>query len=93
MDDEGFTGFRYKGTYGGAVKPRSSLDVTELRSVKSMDDEGFTGFRYKGTYGGAVKPRLSLDVDEFRSSKSMDDDCPLIRSMTNLQNHNAFGKN
>ena len=33
---EGFTGV---GTYGGAVKPRSSVDVDELRSSKSMDDE------------------------------------------------------
>jgi len=30
---EGFTGTK------GAVKPRSSLDVTDLRSVKSTDDE------------------------------------------------------
>ena len=30
---EGFTGT------GGAVKPRSSVDVDELRSSKSMDDE------------------------------------------------------
>ena len=31
--NEGFTGTK------GAVKPRSSLDVTDLRSVKSTDDE------------------------------------------------------
>jgi len=30
---EGFTGTK------GAVKPRSSLDVTDRRSVKSTDDE------------------------------------------------------
>ena len=30
---EGFTGTK------GAVKPRSSLDVTDLRSVKSTDDK------------------------------------------------------
>ena len=33
---EGFTGV---GTYGGAVKLRSSVDVDELRSSKSMDDD------------------------------------------------------
>ena len=32
-EGEGFTG-----TFG-AVKPRSSLDVTDLRSVKSTDDK------------------------------------------------------
>jgi len=34
---EGFTGTK------GAVKPRSSLDVTDLRSVKSTDDNLYSG--------------------------------------------------
>jgi hypothetical protein len=85
---EGFTGTR------GAVKPRSSVDVDELRSSKSMDDDEkpITQFNRQGKwarFSGTDEDlaRTALQFAKFQAAKRR----PLLKQISHsMSRRNGF---